>query len=269
MPTNQFAQLVDDYLTREATKLEAIASEIGICRQTLSSWRRGNRAPRCKNVLKFAQLLGLNGTETEELLKAAGCDDSSPPDNALARQDLAEMPDLPVLYGRTKELETLTQWSITCRLVAILGIGGIGKTALAAKLVKDIQNQFQYIIWKSLREAPPVKNLLADAIKFLSNNQEIDLPDSLGKSITRLIYYLNRSRCLLILDNFESIFQTNTHVGAYLKGYEGYDDLIKRVSESSHQSCLVLTSREKPVEVALFESSLIAMPSSKPLPRII
>lgn len=247
----QFAQLINDYLKRSGIKLEAIASAIGIKRETLWNWRNDKiRNPKCKNVRKFAQVLRLDETKTEELLKAAGCDDSR--DNA--RQDLSEMPDLPVFYGRTKESDTLTQWIITCRLVAILGIGGIGKTALAAKLVKDIQNKFQYVIWKSLREAPPLKNILASAIKFLSNNHEIDLPDSLGESITRLIYYLNRSRCLLILDNFESIFQTGTHVDEYLKG--GYDDLIKRVGESTHQSCLVLTSREKPVEVALLESKV-------------
>jgi len=252
---NEFAQLINDYLKRSSIKLEAIACDIGIKRESLWGWKKGNtKHPRCKNVQQFAQVLGLDDTQTKELLNAAGCDDSR--DNALARQDLSEMPNIPVLYGRTEESDTLTQWIITCRLVAILGIGGIGKTALAAKLVKDIQNEFQYVIWKSLREAPPLKNILASAIKFLSNNQEIDLPDTLGESITRLIYYLNRSRCLLILDNFESIFQTGTHVGEYLKGYEGYDDLIKRVSESNHQSCLLLTSREKPVEVALLESKV-------------
>jgi len=263
-----FAQLVDGYLTDSDTKLEAIACDIGISRETLWNWRKGKtKNPKCENVRKFAQVLELDDAKTEELLRAARCYDSQTltadvnhgsRDNALARQDLSEMPNIPIFCGRDKELKTLTQWIVTdnCRLIAILGIGGVGKTALAANLVKHIQNEFQYVIWKSIREAPPVKHILAYAIKFLSNNHEIALPDSLGESITRLIYYLNRSRCLLILDNFESIFQTGTHVESYLKGYEGYGDLIRRVGESNHQSCLVLTSREKPVEVALLESKI-------------
>jgi len=63
-------------------------------------------------------------------------------------------------------------------------MGGIGKTALAAKLVEQ-KNRFEYVIWRSLLRAPPVKELLANLIQFLSNQQqtETDLPKRRGQSI--------------------------------------------------------------------------------------
>jgi MinD superfamily P-loop ATPase len=57
-------------------------------------------------------------------------------------------------------------------LVAILGIGGIGKTALSIKLAETIQPQFEYVIWRSLHNAPSVESLLASLIEFLSDYQE-------------------------------------------------------------------------------------------------
>lgn len=89
----------------------------------------------------------------------------------------------------------------------------------------------------------------ADIVKFLSLQQEIDLPRSLGEKITRLIDYLRASRCLLILDNAESILQSGCCTGNYREEYSGYGELFRRVGESQHQSCLILTSREQFKEV--------------------
>jgi WD40 repeat protein len=180
------------------------------------------------------------------------------------RVDWGEAVDVSIFYGRTAELETLTQWVVSdrCRLIALLGMGGIGKTSLAAKLGEQVQDEFDYVVWRSLREAPPLKEILTSLIQFLSNQQETeaDLPESLGGRITKLVEHLRfpagqqsrTHRCLLILDNAESILQEG-QAGVYREGYEGYGELLKRVGESSHQSCLVVTSREKPRELSAME----------------
>jgi WD40 repeat protein len=57
----------------------------------------------------------------------------------------------------------------------------------------------------------------------------------------------------VILDNAEAILQARGQAGHYRAGYEAYGHLLQRVGEGGHQSCLVLTSREKPREFALLE----------------
>jgi WD40 repeat protein len=130
-------------------------------------------------------------------------------------------------------------------------MGGIGKTFLAKKIAeqikdKQIKDKFNYLIWRSLRETPPVEKILEDLIKFLSDQQETNLPETVGEKITLLIDYLNSSRCLLILDNVESIMQSGEFTGQYREGYTDYRKLINAIGEQAHNSCLLLTSREKP-----------------------
>jgi WD40 repeat protein/transcriptional regulator with XRE-family HTH domain len=181
------------------------------------------------------------------------------------RQDWGEAANVSVFYGRTEETAALEKLLLDdrCKLVAVLGMGGIGKSTLVIKLTERIKDNFEYIIWRSLREAPPIKNILASLIQFLSDEQETEasLPESVGERISRLIDYLRQHRCLLILDNTESILQSGGRAGFYREGYEGYGDLLKRVGEVTHQSCLLLTSREKPKEVASLEGETLCVRS--------
>ena len=56
--------------------------------------------------------------------------------------DLIEMPEVEAFYGRTEELAQLDTWLVQeeSRLVTILGIGGQGKTALAAEFVEKLKS---------------------------------------------------------------------------------------------------------------------------------
>ncbi|MEH2070153.1 MAG: NB-ARC domain-containing protein [Nostoc sp.] len=170
-------------------------------------------------------------------------------------------------YGRGAELSCLKQWIVKdkCRLVALLGMGGIGKTTLCVKLAEEVESDFEYLIWRSLRNAPPLKELLANLIVFLSDEKEIDIPETVDNQITLLIKYLRKQHCLLVLDNVETILQPGDCAGHYTEGYEGYGQLLKRVGEEPHQSCLVLTSREKPKEFAPLEGARVRTLS---LPRL-
>ena len=168
------------------------------------------------------------------------------------RQDWGESIDTSIFYGRMAELVELEQWIIQehCRLVAVLGMGGIGKTALAAKLAEQIQPSFEYLIWRSLRNAPPVSDILADLIEFLFEGQPLNLSETLEGQVSQLIDSLQTHRCLLVLDDVETVMRSEELAGQYREGYEGYGELIRRVGEERHQSCMVLISREKPTEIS-------------------
>jgi WD40 repeat protein len=175
------------------------------------------------------------------------------------RTDWGEAVDVSIFYGRQEELATLERWIVQdhCRLVMLLGMGGIGKTALSVKLAEQIQDQFESLIWRSLRNAPPLKELLSELILFLSNQQETNLPETVDAQVSRLIHYLRSCRCLLVLDNVEAILHSGECAGHYRAGYEGYGELIRRVGEERHQSCLVLTGRERPRELASLEGNTL------------
>ncbi|MBD3884982.1 pentapeptide repeat-containing protein [Phormidium tenue FACHB-886] len=186
---------------------------------------------------------------------------------APAHQDWGEAIDVSVFHGRTQELATLNQWiQDRCRLIAILGIGGTGKTALSIKLAEQLQTQFEIVIWRSLYNAPSL-NALLNSLIDLPAQQELGSSTDLQRQIATLLNIFKHHRCLLVLDNVETILAnpnddfSMSRVGYYQPGFEPYGELFKKVSELQHNSCLILTSREKPKEVAALEGETLPVRS--------
>ena len=166
------------------------------------------------------------------------------------RQDWGEAPSIATFQGRVNELQELERIVVAerCRVVALLGMGGIGKTSIAARLANDLASDFERVYWRSLRDALPTIEWLAGAIAFLSD-QMLVLPKGEPARLKLLLDLLRERRSLLVLDNFETVLQPGARLGAYRHDYAGYGALLHRLGESGHQSCLLITSREAPPEL--------------------
>ncbi len=163
-----------------------------------------------------------------------------------------QAPEPGPLYGRDSELGTLRRWIADerSRLVAIVGLGGVGKTALAAQLVASLAPGFDAVIWCSLLNAPTLDEVLRGCLLHLPSQQAAPLP---AERLDLLLEHLQRRRCLLVLDNLESLLTTHERAGLWRPGYEEFGPFLEQVARTRHQSGLLLTSRERPLELARLE----------------
>lgn len=251
---------------------EELAENIGSDSKTISRWERAKAFP---SPYYQQQLMKILGKSLEELgliddvslleppvLQVMASSTSWPSatiiDPRILRwEDWGMAPSIEGFCGREQELATLREWIVTdhCKLIAILGMGGLGKTAFATKVAREALGSFDLIFWRSLQYDPSVENLLKSCLQFISRQELVDIPEGVEQQISLLINALRERRCLLIFDNIETVLQAGQRVGQYQKGYEGYGRLFRYIGEADHQSCLLLTSREKPQEVVYLEGN--------------
>jgi DNA-binding XRE family transcriptional regulator len=164
--------------------------------------------------------------------------------------DWGDAPDVLGFVGRVHEIEMITEWVLGdhSRVVALVGMGGIGKTTLAAPVARNVAPTFERVYWRSVRNAPPLAEWLAGAIGFLSDHRLLP-PDSETARMELVLEQIQGQRCLLVLDNLEPVLLPGGQRGAYLEGYAGYGTLLRVLAQSEHQSCLIVTSRETPTEL--------------------
>lgn len=165
------------------------------------------------------------------------------------------LPEVPLYFGYAEPLRQIQEWVYQQQCVVISGDLGTGKSALAARLVKELQkgigSGFEYYIWKSVHYSPSLEDLLADLCQDLG----LILDKEDGCEV--FIRFLKSYRCLFVLDGAEAILKGNKHskVSNQFGNYAGYATFFKRVVQESSSSCLVLTSREEIYDLNRLQTS--------------
>jgi len=106
--------------------------------------------------------------------------------------------------GRHEELaELLAAFSSGKNIIGLRGIGGVGKTALALKLVESIKNRYPdgQIMVDMMGTTNPISPMEAMAFIIHSFYRNEKIPESEAEVKKRYLEVLNGKRVLLLLDN--------------------------------------------------------------------
>jgi SpoVK/Ycf46/Vps4 family AAA+-type ATPase len=156
-------------------------------------------------------------------------------------------------FGRLTELHQLQSWieSQQQQLILLYGMKGIGKTALAQKLVESLAPKFvdtaaqHRIIWISLADAPPLRDFLSIVVKEVVGGRRSKLSQDLDRTIAKTIGCLQRQRCLFILDNADAIFGENSRSSQDL--ISEYTHFFDTLNSIKHQSFWLIITVAKPM----------------------
>ncbi|MEH1989824.1 tetratricopeptide repeat protein, partial [Nostoc sp.] len=140
--------------------------------------------------------------------------------------------------GRKTEIAQIQQWLTDKNtfLIGIEGIGGTGKSMLAAKIYNEIEG-FPKRFWADVSYGAGFSDLARQVLSefgFSVPEQEAQLMDALVKC-------LRSGQYLLIIDNLESLLQPDRQWGSQF-----YGDFFNTWVEHGGNSKVIVTTRERP-----------------------
>jgi len=173
--------------------------------------------------------------------------------------DLTLAPKIINFCNRESELKTLSAWILdnNIRLISVLGLSGIGKTTLVKRFVDLNLDKFEVIIWKSLKYPKPLELLMND----LLNASKQESKATIDENLKQLFGVFVDKKCLIILDDVHNIFTQGEFSGQYQSVYQDYQNLFKLITETEHQSHLILISQEQCAEMECLDEELYPIKS--------
>ena len=225
---------------------KALATELGLSLSTIKSFLNG-RPVDYLNFVEIADKLGQNWQEISQVNETS--QQSTIPDNFFAYDSS--------WVGREKLITDLSQnLHNSCRFLLILGLTGIGKTALAERLAIELQD---------LIEGDWDNKLLR--VNFDNEDKNTDFAsvaarwlESLGEQLSpaekkpelllnRLVRHLQDNRFLVQIDSMERLLTENDD-GSWGDFGDKYWEkfFLRLLSDESSQSKLIVTSQDLPVD---------------------
>lgn len=285
-----FGQIMRTVRTRIGLTQADLAKTLGVSRKAVIDWEGGISYPQAKHLKLFIALAIQNqafpaGRVVEQvralwqsahqkvlfdeiwlakLLPPMEVSKSLKPVNedtalaALARRvDWNEAPAVPAFYGREWEMELLTSWVISerCRVISVLGLGGVGKSALAVSLMHQLSEHFEVVIWRSLRNLPTYEEFIEVLLQVLVGGAVIGEATDLERRQAALLEQMRSTRVLLVLDNIDALLEEGVVSGKMRSGFESFERFLDLTSQTEHQSCVLITSRDVPAVLVPLEGS--------------
>ncbi|MBE9142984.1 ATP-binding protein [Planktothrix mougeotii] len=167
---------------------------------------------------------------------------------------LSLAPQIINFYNRETELKTLSNWIFkqNSRLISILGLSGIGKTAFVKRFIDLNLEEFEVIIWNSLKYPKPLELLVKDLLNIIKPEDKQIIDDQ----FKQLLDLLTHKKCLIILDDVQNIFTPGQFAGQYQPEYQSYQNFFTLITETEHQSSLILISQEQCGEMEILDEEL-------------
>lgn len=218
---SEFADVLGKFVQRSLYSHGQLAELSGVPKNTITNWLGGRvkRPHRWQPLLRIAAALQLSAAEADALLQAANHKSLAdlrqtavaadqplfnpwPPPTAVPFQAIAETP---TFVGRQAELAALRQALRQRRSVALTslhGMGGVGKTSLAAHAAYVLRADFpDGVLWARLDTSDTMSILMMLAGAYGVDVSRYTTIDSRSAIVRGL---LADKRALLVLDNAES-----------------------------------------------------------------
>ena len=175
-------------------------------------------------------------------------------DNNKNYYDLTFAPQIIHFHNRKTEVEKLSNWILNqnIHLISILGLSGIGKTTLVKKFVDLNLEKFQIIIWKNLKFPNTLESLLNEILTTCHQQPQ----DNISDKIKQISALLTEKKSLIILDDIQNLFISGELAGQYQTQYLYYQNWFKTLTESQHQSTIILISQEQCPEMHCLDGEL-------------
>ena len=172
--STSFQEVLEEFRQARNISKKQLAENANLTPGYVSLLTRGERtSPSLETVAALATALALAEEQRVQLFAAAGHAAlfSASSNDTLSDERRSGVPKQQIFYGRAKELEQLQQYILgepPVRCLAILGIGGVGKTSLAIKLEEKIWGEFEYVHWYSFQtpSEETFSNIIMDCLRF-------------------------------------------------------------------------------------------------------
>lgn|GEM_PF-2584230 len=270
---DRIAEIFKQLLNKKNINAYRIAKETGIDKTYLSKLSSGAIAkPGQDKLIKIARILNITSEQLQlvfsdpnQAIQKLDLDrlvSSTPEPTIKPQQDWGSAPDGIICHDRQAELNIIQEWIEVkrSRIVTIYGLGGIGKTTLAIKTARELKSEFEYVFWRNLNNFPLSEILIQDALQlFKARPSQV----TISQQITTLLQYLRDRRCLFVFDRLETILASGNSTQSYDNGYHLYQELLRQIAQTQHQSCLLVVSDEKPRDLAVWESDSASIHSLK------